>query len=253
MSVLPIILERSKGKDLEIMNGAGDYLLHTMVRNGNDKLVKLLVEKRPEMLYWENATGMTVMDVAEIAWLRGVIDSPPELDGKNSYTINQKHANEFVDKKLTEDEKEIRKIMDLDKEDLEDGRGSQWYMHRLLQKLAEKYPGKRKLVSVFDANEVAKRLAKQQQKANEENRRQERMGLNSTGMRHRERFNHYHESRRGRRRMTTKRILNDDGQWVHAVEVDDEVERWMGAAKGFPKADLSKLEKELTKGDKGGE
>ncbi len=179
-AVMKIILNKSQGKDLEILNGAGDYILHTIVRKRDEELVKFLVEYRPEMLYWENATGMTPMDVAETQYLRSVIESPPSLNTSTEYSYKNEPERNFAPGKgeKSERQKEIAQIMDVGEEDLVE-KGAAWRMDRLLKKLAEKYPRKRRLVSVIEANEVARRLAGEQQKKNAETRRGERLGLNA--------------------------------------------------------------------------
>lgn len=180
-AVLNIILERSKGKDLEILNGAGDYILHTLVRKRNEQLVEFLVKYRPAMLYWENATGMTPIDVAETQYLRSLIESPPKLYTNNHYKIEIKPESHFATKseEKNDEQKRIEEILDVSEEDLKD-KGAAWRMDRLLKKLAEKYPGSRRLVSVIEANEVARRLASEQQKQNAETRRRERLGLKAS-------------------------------------------------------------------------
>ena len=179
-AVLNIILERSEGKDLEILNGAGDYILHTLVRKRNERLVEFLVKYRPAMLYWENATGMTPIDVAETQYLRGVIESPPKLTTNTHYKIESEPESHFATrhKEKNGGQKRIEEILDVSEEDLKD-KCAAWRMDRLLKKLAEKYPGSRRLVSVIEANEVARRLAGEQQKQNAETRRRERLGLNA--------------------------------------------------------------------------
>jgi hypothetical protein len=175
-----MILDQSQGKDLEVLNGAGDYILHDLVKKRNEALVKFFVEYRPEMLYWENATGMTAIDVAEIQYLRSVIVSPPTLSTATSYSIKDLPDGHFAPKKAekSKHKEQIEELLDVSEEDLKE-KGAAWRMDRLLKKLAEKYPGKRRLVSVIEANEVARRLAGEQKKKNAETKRRERLGLNA--------------------------------------------------------------------------
>ncbi|KIX96415.1 uncharacterized protein Z520_07681 [Fonsecaea multimorphosa CBS 102226] len=175
---LKLILSLSGGKDLEKPDGAGDYPLHAVVRRGHQELVKFIVEYRPGLLYWENATGMTVCDVVTTTYLQHRIDHPPELDHTSERSIQHVPALEFVEGRESDSSKD--EIADTA------GRSSQWRMYRLIHSLMAKYPAKRKLVALHDANEVAKRLALQQQKQNEENRRRERLGMNTKNWRHRE-------------------------------------------------------------------
>ena len=77
-------------------------------------------------------------------------------------------------------------------------------MHSLLAYFAQRYSYPRKLVSLLDANEVAKRLASQQQKPR------------------------YSNSRFG--------VPADEAQ----TGQDDEVQEWMGKAMNFRKVDKEK-------------
>ncbi|OAL28853.1 hypothetical protein AYO20_09333 [Fonsecaea nubica] len=175
---LKLILSLSGGKDLEKMDGAGDYPLHSVVRLGHQNLVKFIVEYRPGLLYWENATGMTVGDVVTTAYLRYQIENPPKLNPNSEMSIQNTPAREFAEGSEAGSNKD--EIPDAA------GRSQQWLMYRLINSLMAKYPAKRKLVALHDANEVAKRLAMQQQKQNEEKRRRERLGANLRIWRHQE-------------------------------------------------------------------
>ena len=195
-SVVKTILDQSRGKVLELLNGAGDYVLHTLVRQGEEELVIFLVDYRPEMLYWENATGMIPGDIAETFYLRKVIDSPPTLNTSTEYSIKGQPEITFSPKKVykSETQEQIESLLDVTENDLRE-KSSAWRMDRLLKKLAEKYPGKRRVVSVIEANEVARRLAGEQQKRNAELRRSERLMNFGTA---REDYDRYSDDRRDR-------------------------------------------------------
>lgn len=170
---LKLILKFTEGKDLEKMNGAGDYPLHELVRRAGLDLVKFIVDYRPELLYQENATGMTPEEVVSTAYLRSRIANPPEPSTRDSWSIKDRPANEFVAK--NKDDVEEDYILDDDDSHDHNGFGrsavSPRRMYQLINALVKKYPGTRKLVSLHDANEVAKRLAFLQQRRSEENRR----------------------------------------------------------------------------------
>lgn len=159
---LQIILSFSGGKDLQKMDGAGDYPLHNVVKMGHRKLVEFIVEYRPGLLYWENATGMTVSDVVTTSYLRNQIDHPPQLIRTSERSIKDQPAGDFT--KNGEGVKESENDDTANRSDL-------WRMNRLITSLMAKYPAKRKLVGLQDANEVAKRLALLQKRNKEENRR----------------------------------------------------------------------------------
>ena len=230
-SLLEIILRYSEGKDLEVLDGAGDYILHKLVRDSNEKLVKFIVDYKPEMLHYENATGMTALDVAETHYLRDVFSHPPSIVRTEEYSIKDQSSSTFLPKEATDNEvNEIDALLATDADDLAD-RNSAWRIHRLLQKLGDKHTGKRKLVSLLDANEIAARLAKKQAKANEETRRRERLGMNAAGL-----YNQY----------------NNGGGYHNGASADqkqDEVGRWKDEASGAVKWDYLRWERNLKKGN----
>lgn len=224
------IFRFSGGRDLEVLNGAGDYVLHYLVRDGRENLVKDLVDYRPEMLHWENATGMTPLDVAETKYLRDLIDHPPRVQDIR-HTRFASGPIEALDSQSDENETRIHPaalteldalIADDDKQNL-DGRGASWRMYHLLRTLATKYKGKRKLVSVLDANEVAKRLATQQQQRNKEDTIQEHMGF------HRGRF-----------------YRNRYGGSTTQGEGNNEVSWWFDSAQDAPKWDWDRWAADVT-------
>ncbi|EXJ54315.1 hypothetical protein A1O7_09653 [Cladophialophora yegresii CBS 114405] len=213
---LKFLLLLSGGKDLEKMDGAGEYPLHTGVRKNHRELVQFIVEFRPDLLYWENATGMTVSDIATTSYLCHRIEHPPKLNESEKRHIEDQPASDFMG--TSQDEVEDQDRLENEDEDEDgSGRGQAWRMRRFISGLVAKYPGKRKLVGLHDANEVAKRLAMQQQKQNEENRRRERLGLKATGLRRRYRY--------------------DNGVVDMDADPADEVEEYTFRAKGFIKWD----------------
>ncbi|OAP54823.1 hypothetical protein AYL99_11271 [Fonsecaea erecta] len=222
---LQLILSLSGGKDLEKMNGAGDYPLHSVVRQGHQELVKFIAEYRPGLLYWENATGMTVVDVVTTSYLQHQIANPPTLDHTPDRSIQYIPAHEFLDGPKSGSSK--GEIPDAA------GRSSEWRMYHLINSLVAKYPAKRKLVALHDANEVAKRLALQQQhEQKEEKRRRERLSMNAQNWKYRE-F-----------------ILETDA----AGNVPDEVAHYLPRAKDFTKWDemvWRKVEAKETTGEDG--
>ncbi|RMZ83060.1 hypothetical protein DV738_g1336, partial [Chaetothyriales sp. CBS 135597] len=217
------LLDYSQGKDLGVMNGAGDYILHYLVRQGKAELVKFLVEYRPEMLWWENATGLTPIDVALVARLRYLVEHPPDLPSSTEeYVLAQQKPSDFG-RKLSQTEKEMNALVELDADDLKAAKDRQWFLLHLLQKLAARFPAGRKLVSLFDANEVAKRLAREQQKANEGAKRLERLGLNK------QQQQRYGSSASDPRLWVRKQ--KPDGTWELVIREMSEVEKWIGVAK----------------------
>jgi hypothetical protein len=195
---------------LEMLDGAGDYPLHYLVRKNHTKLTKYIIDYNPNLLNMENATGQTPQDVANTSYLRWRMDNPPIIINSNQFYYSHYHEepagllerspNEFIKPEKEGDDR------------LTDDALGMWKMCH--QMAGTTSANKRKLVSLYDANEIAKRLASAQQKRAKTN------------------------EARSRRRYEDSDSVGD------AEEKEDPVSRWMGTARGFRKWDLEKFEKE---------
>ncbi|KAI1626004.1 hypothetical protein EDD37DRAFT_679231 [Exophiala viscosa] len=160
---LQILLSLSLGRDLEIMDTSGDYLIHNLIRDGQKDIVRFLVEFKPELLHWENATGMVPLEVAFANYSRDLIDMGPKFVG-DRVRYNQDDIINHI-------------TTDIDGDDDHPRRNREWRKYRLVESLVAKYPGKRKLVGLQEANEVAKRLARHERQETEDTRRRKALGM----------------------------------------------------------------------------
>ncbi|OPB42070.1 hypothetical protein A0O28_0031870 [Trichoderma guizhouense] len=64
VDMLKLMLEYSKGEELDMLNGAGDTCLHTAIMQRMVSIVKILIDFKPQLLYRENAVGRTPAEVA---------------------------------------------------------------------------------------------------------------------------------------------------------------------------------------------
>ncbi|CAG9988902.1 unnamed protein product [Clonostachys byssicola] len=62
--ILNLLLEYSNGEGLELLNGAGDTPLHTAIMYRHIVLARVLIQFKPELLYRENAVGRTPAEIA---------------------------------------------------------------------------------------------------------------------------------------------------------------------------------------------
>lgn len=157
---LRLLLEFSKGEDLGLVNSEGDTPLHAVVRYGADHILRIMLSCRPDLLFRENASGRTPYEMAEDAHLaQNVFNSPPSIEGKQhryyteapSSKILQRSTGSFVQGK-PDSRNTSEKVWDVCREFKEKSdRGK-----------------KRKLVSLMEANEVAKRLAGNRQRVETE-------------------------------------------------------------------------------------
>lgn len=162
LKYLTLILEFSKGEDLGVVNSEGDTPLHVAIRYGSPACLRIMLDCRPDLLWRENATGRTPYEVAEDGYLmKEVFSDPPSLDppsaqphyhsscrvsrfnrrGRYTNSILQREPKTFVEEPKDEKSDAVKA----------------WEVCR---EFADKSGGrKRKLVSLVEANEVAKRLA----------------------------------------------------------------------------------------------
>ncbi|KAF3385174.1 Uncharacterized protein F1880_002849 [Penicillium rolfsii] len=132
-------------KNLELLDGAGNTPAHDCVKRGFPQILDLILDDRPDLLYRENATGSTPLDMAVDAWVNETTRAVPmaavsSTDRRVQWqNITQRQPQYFIKGK--------------------DWRTKAQMMVEFCRKRAQQSPQKRRLVSLFEANEVAKRLA----------------------------------------------------------------------------------------------
>lgn len=130
-------------KHLELLNGAGNTVVHDAVSLQVPKTLKLILERRPDLLHRENAAGCTPMELAEAAWTRDIAKDPPNLHVRRSHDTTCVLALE-PESFLEDCSSSLEPLP------------SQGVYGACRDLRTSK---KRKLVTLYDANEVAKRLA----------------------------------------------------------------------------------------------
>jgi hypothetical protein len=128
---------------LELLDGSGDTPLHWAVKNGRIDYIKVILERRPDLLYRENSVGRTALEMAEEACVAHMVSGPSRLC-ESMDSVTDRNAETFA-KGYKEDDDEGHNA-----EEVRD----------MCSAVAAQSPRKRKLVSLLDANEVANRLAK---------------------------------------------------------------------------------------------
>jgi ankyrin repeat protein len=153
-----VILKFSQGEDLDAVNSEGDTPIHAAVRYGAAAELRTMLECRPELLFRENATGRTPYEMAQEAYLSSeVFNDPPSIIGESRYgrrrgRRSRSHRAEY--KGILD--KPINNFA----EDGTDYRPDTEQVWEVCKEFAEKaVEHKRKLVSLVEASEVAKRLA----------------------------------------------------------------------------------------------
>jgi hypothetical protein len=133
--VLRKILQWTNAAGLRTMDGKGDYPIHLAIKKGLPQLATVLLEHDPEVLYWENATGNTGLELLDRAYVRDIVDHWRQF---SSDVCDDYASDGFAYRKpyvLTHFQ--------------------QW---QELREYCRSHPTKRKLVGIFEANELVRRL-----------------------------------------------------------------------------------------------
>jgi hypothetical protein len=157
-----VILKFSQGQDLDAVNSEGDTPVHSAVRYEAAAELRAMLECRPELLFRENATGRTPYEIAQEAYLSSeVFNDPPSISGESRSGRRRGHRSRshraeykgILDKPI--------KSFTEDGTDYRPGTEQVWELCKEFAEKASKH--KRKLVSLVEASEVAKRLAARKQ------------------------------------------------------------------------------------------
>ncbi|CAI7645132.1 unnamed protein product [Penicillium glandicola] len=150
-SMTNLILDLANSTDqkhLELFDEAGNTPVHNAVKKGFPQVLAQLLDRRPDLLNRENATGTTPLEMAVDAWVNKNTSAPPVSPAASSNLNDHPEWQNavvraprfFVPGSRVRYDKEMA-------------------MLRVCQERSQQRPGKRRLVSLFEANEVAKRLA----------------------------------------------------------------------------------------------
>ncbi|CEJ58295.1 hypothetical protein PMG11_06958 [Penicillium brasilianum] len=147
-------------KFLELLDGAGNTPVHECVKRGLSQVLEMILDHRPDLLYRENATGSTPLDMAVDAWVNETTRTVPKVAFSTGHSPQLPQWHNLAGRRT---EWFIKN---------KDWRTKAQMMVEVCQKRAQQSLQKRKLVSLFEANEVAKQLAsKEKSGGDDENRR----------------------------------------------------------------------------------
>lgn len=197
-AVLRLLLDYSEGRGLDMLNAAGNTVLHMAMMLREVSMVKTLIDFKPSLLYRENAVGRTPAEVGYDTFISSRLSRPDvshlpsradlEID-ENRYQTN---AADFVrESKAAEDRKrpadkrhvealglsgdytaadvpELVEILGVEPEDANERPSRQNHLDTakvtwdICSTAMRRNPGSRRLVSLNEANDVARRLGEQE-------------------------------------------------------------------------------------------
>ncbi|KAI0199190.1 ankyrin repeat protein [Astrocystis sublimbata] len=143
VKLLRILLEFSKGEELEMLNGSGDTVLHTAVVRSLPEHSRVLLEQNTKLLYRENTVGRTPGEIANDIFTNSSVEGLDSIE-VNTHMSSQQLLDKHMSFFALDDAKpkKTRKVATWD----------------IIREHLAASEGKRRLVSLNEANDVAKRL-----------------------------------------------------------------------------------------------
>ncbi len=156
--IFDFLLQFDGGEAMAMMDSSGQFPLHLAVKASHAAMVEAMLEHDPALLFRENAMGQTALELAHSMYVGVCTQDKPGI-GSNTYKP--------LDRREPEDFDRDDSVLEQDQ-----GRDSGWKTSitrtwNVCKKFAEQEPRDRKLVSVNEAREVAKRLAEKKKQRNE--------------------------------------------------------------------------------------
>ncbi|KAK3702220.1 hypothetical protein LTR37_015052 [Vermiconidia calcicola] len=158
--VMRLLLKHSGGQELGLISGEGDTPLHRTVKIHNVQLTRVILEHDASLLNRENATGRTPFEMAENSELAAVCDNPPPMP--NHYSFSDRRAKKYGLNTAWNTNLLDRSAGSFAEPAVEgkSDRDEVWEMLKETKtRLDAEGKAKRRLVTLGEANEVAKRLA----------------------------------------------------------------------------------------------
>lgn len=170
IKVLHLLLEYSKGQELDTLDAGGDTPLHTLIRNqAEPAIIREILNYNPQLLHRENAVGLTPAEVAHDAFVRTCIPQHRSWGYAYHHHQDKSVAQVLLDRKPEEFAQlakhggparpatRVQHRYDL----LGDSVRPAPRVHEIYDLVGESaaaHPGKRRLASLHEANDVARRI-----------------------------------------------------------------------------------------------
>ncbi|KAK8027172.1 Ankyrin repeat protein [Apiospora marii] len=151
VAILKTLLEYSGGQDLDILNGSGDTVAHSAVLLQLPEQMRVMLEHSPKGLYRENAVGRTPAEMAYDLFLAYKVAPPRDIAFKH-HSFSHHNAKDGADKLVRQSPEAF---LAQSKQPKVSRKERVW---EVVQDFMARFPGKRRLVSLNEANDVARRL-----------------------------------------------------------------------------------------------
>jgi hypothetical protein len=123
------------------------------IKQGLSTITSFLLSLNPSLLYCENSTGRTPLEMSRDMWIASCAENPPSISAnKNVYYPGQYNYNSLIHKAASG-------FVEKKEDEPEESKKRTWEICAKAHEEADDDMRKRRLVSLFEANEVAKRVA----------------------------------------------------------------------------------------------
>ncbi|KAL8927248.1 MAG: hypothetical protein Q9208_002424 [Pyrenodesmia sp. 3 TL-2023] len=153
-AVVAFLLESGGKEATRMMDSSGQFPLHSAVKASHAAMVKVMLEHDPALLCQENAMGQTPLELAHSMYIRCCTEGNPDIRIDEYKLLGRRDPEHFNELSVQDDS-----VKESDKESDEEWDNSMTRTWKLCKRFADQEPRSRKLVSVNEAREVAKRLA----------------------------------------------------------------------------------------------
>ncbi|KAI9925755.1 hypothetical protein MW887_005561 [Aspergillus wentii] len=144
---------------LGVLDGSGNTPLHNAIKHLLPRQLEMMIQRRPDLVYRENATGSTPFEIAVDNWLYEATVAPPHIP---------RHDPDWQERDMDECKATVDKSAEyFTVEHSRRQRSQRQIMYDMCREAMKDDSKKRKLVSLHEANEVAKRLAARQRRYTE--------------------------------------------------------------------------------------
>lgn len=182
---LRFLLNISKGEGLDNLDGEGDTPLHGLIRQGADPvLIREILQFNPQLLYRENAVGMTPLQLAHDLAVRDQLKPKARrhIWGQPDTSV----ANVLLNKSVYDFYQEAKGTGPYSDKGRKGGKGLLSVAQQIddiATEFMETYPGKRRLVTLHEANDVARRLGETYRGRKNRQKKVRKYAMVSTGKR----------------------------------------------------------------------
>lgn len=160
IEVLRVLLEFSDGTELEFLDGRGDTPLHTLLRNNaHPGIIREVLQHSPQLLYRENAVGQTPPELIHAMYYRAFLWALADSTYERSYHLLNIERGETREESEGSVMEVAEKINGGSNDELIGKLARERRTCDVVDEFAARYPGmRRRLASLHEAGEVARRL-----------------------------------------------------------------------------------------------